>query len=631
MRPKFFQAFAGLFIILFCPVWLFAESLPRHALFLGAPPLYGPDFSHFKYVNPDAPKGGTLRMEATGSFDSLNPYIVKGVAASGLGLLFDTLTTASDDEPFAQYGLLAENMTLAKDLSWVRFSLRPEARFHDGSPVRASDVAFSFRMLVEKGQPFYARYYQDVKEVVVEDDRRVRFDFSHADNPELPLILGQLPVLSEKDWEGQDFDRSGFRTPLGSGPYCIESYEPGRRIRYRRNEAYWGKNLPVNRGQYNFDHISYEYFRDATVSLEAFKAGYYDYRLENTAKIWASQYKGKAFDEGAILKKEIPHKLPAGMQGFVMNIRRTLFKDLRVRKALVLAFDFEWSNRALFQDQYARSTSFFTNSEMAATGFPSEEELFYLEPLRDLLAPEVFGMPPALPVSDGSGFSREPLLLASELLDEAGCPLKNGKRLTPEGTPFSFEILLYNDAFSRVILPYAENLKRLGIEARIRLVDPSQYVNRVRRFDFDMIVSVFPQSLSPGNEQREFWGCEAASMAGSRNVIGICDPAVDKLVEAIARAQDRNKLVGACQSLDRVLRQGYYLVPNWYSPVFRIGYRNHIAMPEISPPYNLGIMTWWDKRAEKKDDMFPRNDPSTRKALPQGTLPEKYDEPSLNP
>ncbi|MDL2286683.1 extracellular solute-binding protein [Desulfococcaceae bacterium OttesenSCG-928-F15] len=598
MYKKILPLLAGFFILLFSVASLSAEPLPRHALSLGDPPKYGPDFTHFDYVNPKAPKGGELRMEATGGFDSLNPYILKGVSASGLSLTFDTLTTASDDEPFAQYGLLAESITLADDLSWVRFTLRADAKFHDGSPVRASDVAFSFKTLVEKGQPFYARYYHDVKDVVVEDVLRVRFDFKHANNPELPLILGQLPILSEKDWEGHAFDQSGFRILMGSGPYRIESFEPGRRIRYKRNEDYWGKNLAVNRGQYNFDHISYEYFRDAAVSLEAFKAGYYDYKLENTAKIWSSQYKGKAFDEGLILKKEIPHKLPSGMQGFSMNTRRALFKNLKVRKALVFAFDFEWSNKALFYGLYARSTSFFTNSEMEARGLPSEEELFYLEPLREILPPEVFGEVPLPPVSDGSGFPRDALLFASRLLDEAGYPLKNGKRMTPEGRRFSFEILLYNDAFVRVSLPYVENLKRLGIEAKIRLVDPSQYVNRVRSFDFDMIVSVFPQSLSPGNEQRDFWSCAAASIPGSRNVIGICDPAVESLVESLASAPDRKSLIAACRSLDRVLRQGYYLVPNWYSAVFRIGYRNHIAMPENSPPYNLGILTWWDRRVE---------------------------------
>lgn len=600
MRAKPLQILMGCIILLFHAVSLPAGPLPRHALSLGDPPKYGPDFTHFDYVNPDAPKGGELRMAVTGSFDSLNPYIVKGVSASGLGLLFDTLTTASDDEPFAQYGLLAQSVTLADDLSWIRFTLRPEAKFHDGSPVRASDVAFSFRILVEKGEPFYARYYHDVKDVVVEDEQRVRFDFKHGNNPELPLILGQLPVLSEKDWEGEAFDQSGFRIPLGSGPYLVESFEPGRRIRYRRNEAYWGKNLPVNRGLYNFDHMAYEYFRDTTVSLEAFKAGYYDYKLENTAKIWAGQYKGKPFDEGVLLKKEIPHKLPAGMQGFAMNIRRSLFKEGKVRKALVLAFDFEWSNQALFYGLYARSTSFFTNSEMAAQGLPSEEELFYLESLREILAPEVFGEVPLPPVSDGSGFLREPLLQASRLLDDAGYPLVNGKRMTPDGRVFSFEILLDNDAFTRVTLPYVENLKRLGIEARIRMVDPSQYVNRVRSFDFDMIVFVFPQSLSPGNEQRDFWSCEAASIPGSRNVIGICDPAVDKLVEAVSTAPNRKSLIAACRSLDRVLRQGYYLVPNWYSAVFRIGYRKHIGMPETAPPYNLGILTWWDRRVEEE-------------------------------
>jgi microcin C transport system substrate-binding protein len=590
-------------LVLFACILLWADSLsaqalPRHALSLGEAPAYGPDFTHFAYVRPDAPKGGMLRLEALGTFDSFHPFIMKGMAASGIGLLFDTLMTSSDDEPFAQYGLLAESVTLAEDGSWIRFTLHPQARFHDGTPVRASDVAFTFRMLVKDGKPHYARYYRDVAEVVAEDERKVRFDFRTPDNPELPLILGQLPVLSEKDWEGVDFGRSGFRVPLGSGPYRLESFEPGRRVVYVRDGEYWGRELPVNRGQYNFDRIAYEYFRDATVSLEAFKAGYYDLRLENTAKIWATQYTGKAFRDGHLVKTVLPHKLPGGMQGFAMNTRRALFQDVRVREALSLAFDFEWSNTTLFHDQYVRSRSYFSNSEMAAKGLPTKEELRYLEPLRGMLGEDVFGPVPLPPLTDGSGFLRAQLLRAADLLEEAGCILKDGVLHTPEGRPFRFEILLHNPVFERVMLPYVQNLKRLGIVARIRSVDPSQYVNRMRSFDFDMTVAVFPQSLSPGNEQEDFWSCKAASTPGSRNYMGICDPAVDALVQAIATAPDRDSLIAACRSLDRVLRHGHYLVPNWHTSVFRLAHRSTIAMPDTPPPYGLAIYSWWDKNAE---------------------------------
>ncbi|MCW7752505.1 extracellular solute-binding protein [Desulfobotulus sp. H1] len=587
------------FLFLWLALWAgaWADDGSRHALSLGDSPMYGPDFSHFAYANPKAPKGGTLRMEALGSFDSFHPFILRGMAASGLSLLFDTLMTSSEDEPFAMYPLLADSVTLAKDGSWVRFSLHPEARFHDGSPVRASDVAFSFRKLVSEGRPHYAKYYRDVTGVVVEDERRIRFDFRASDNPELPLILGQFPVLSEKDWEGVDFGRSGFRVPLGSGPYKLESHVPGRRVVYVRDPDYWGRDLPVNRGQYNFDEVSYEYFRDATVSLEAFKAGYYDLRQEYTARIWATQYTGAPFRDGRIVKKERKHRLPAGMQGFAMNTRRPLFQDARVRKALHLAFDFEWSNRALFYDQYTRSDSYFSNSDMEASGWPSEGELRYLKPLKEFLPEKVFGTVPLPPGSDGTGFMRGHLLHAAALLEEAGYTLQGGQLQTPEGTPFRFEILLSNPAFERVMLPYVQHLRRLGIHARVRVVDPSQYIHRMRRFDFDMTVAVFPQSLYPGNEQQDFWSCKAADTPGSRNVAGICDPAVDALVQAIATAPDRDTLVDACRSLDRVLRHGYYVVPNWHTSFFRLAYRSHIAMPYEYPPYGLGLWTWWDRNA----------------------------------
>ncbi|TWI76921.1 microcin C transport system substrate-binding protein [Desulfobotulus alkaliphilus] len=588
---------AFFFLLLWASGWVWAGGETMHALSLGEKPRYGPDFTHFAYANPNAPKGGSLRMEALGSFDSFHPFIMRGVAASGLNLLFDTLMTSSEDEPFAMYPLLAESVTLAEDGSWVRFTLHGEARFHDGTPVLASDVAFSFRKLVSEGRPHYAKYYRDVAEVVVEDERRVRFDFKNAENPELPLILGQLYVLSEKDWEGVDFGRSGFRVPLGSGPYRLESYVPGRRVVYQRDPEYWGRDLPVNRGHYNFDRLSYEYFRDATVSLEAFKAGYYDLRREHTAKIWATQYTGRAFRDGSIVKKKIPHELPAGMQGFAMNVRRSLFQDVRVREALSLAFDFEWSNRALFYDQYTRSESYFSNSEMAAEGLPSQGELAYLLPLKELLSPEVFGPLPQPVESDGSGFMREALLKAADLLREAGYDIRGGELYTPEGQPFTFEILLHNPAFERVMLPYVQNLRRLGILARVRVVEPSQYIQRLRSFDFDMTVAVFPQSLSPGNEQQDFWSCKAAETPGSRNVGGICDPAVDALVQAIATASDRRALMDACRSLDRVLRHGHYVVPNWHTSVFRLAHRSHIAMPAKHPPYGLGLWTWWDKNA----------------------------------
>lgn len=578
--------------LLACPLTVSAADT-RHALSLGDPPKYGPDFSHFSYVNPDAPKGGAVRFATVGTFDSLNPFIVKGVAASGIGLLFDTLTTGSDDEPFAEYGLLAESVTIAKDRTWVRFTLRPEARFHNGATVTAEDVVFSFQTLVKKGTPRYARYYHDVASVRAEDARNVVFALANPDNPELPLILGQLPVLSAADWKGEDFSASGLRVPVGSGPYRIDGLTSGKQITYRRDPAYWGRDLAVNRGQYNFDTVTYEYFRDQTVLLEAFKAGQFDFRLENTAKTWATQYNGPALAAGKIIKEEIPHALPAGMQAFAFNIRRDVFSDIRLREAVALAFDFEWSNRALFYNQYRRSNSFFSNSELAAKGAPGPEELALLTPFRDQLPKEVFGpvyMPPA---TDGSGGNRRNLRKAARILRQAGYRVENGVLKRPTGEAVTFEILLQSPSFERVSLPFARHLKRLGIAATVRVVDPAQYVNRIRSFDFDLTITVFGQSHSPGNEQRDFWGSRSADIPGSRNIIGIQDPVVDALVDAVIKAPDRNRRIVACHALDRVLRWGHYVIPNWHTNVFRVAYWDIFGKPAQSPPYNLPLFTWW--------------------------------------
>ena len=392
----------SLFLILLLTGPQAMAASARHGASLGGPLKYGPDFGHFDYVNPNAPKGGRLRLHSVGTFDSLNPFIAKGVAASGTGLLFDTLMAASDDEPFAQYGLLARTVTIADDDSWVRFELRPEARFHDGSPVMAEDVVFSFDILKKKGSPHYARYYHDVVRAKAEGPRTVRFDFTSGVNEELPLIVGQIPVLSKKDWEGVDFTASSIRIPVGSGPYKVEGFKIGKSITYKRNPDYWGKDLPVNRGRYNFDRIAYEYYRDETISLEGFKAGQYDFRQETTAKVWATQYTGAPFEKKRILKREVLHEIPTGMQGFVFNVRRKVFSDVRVREAIGMAFDFEWSNIHLFHGQYTRTESYFSNSEMAATGTPTSAELALLSPFKKKLPPRVFGEAIKPPATDGT-------------------------------------------------------------------------------------------------------------------------------------------------------------------------------------------------------------------------------------
>ena len=575
-----------------------AEAAPQHALTLyDEPPKYPADFSHFDYTNPDAPKGGTLRQAGFGSFDSLNPFINKGVAADDIGLVYDTLTTSSLDEPFTVYGLLAEKIEKGPNNEWVRFYLRPEARFHDGEPVEAEDVVFTFETLMSKGAPHYRGYYADVEKAVVEGPRRVRFDFKHAGNRELPLILGQLPVLPKHWWADRDFDAGSLEPPLGSGPYRVERVEPGRSVRYARVEDYWGKDLAVNQGFYNFDHVNFDYYRDNTVALEAFKAGHFDYWLETSAKNWATAYDIEAVKEGRIIKEEIPNLNPQGMQGFIFNTRKKHLQDPRVREALALLFDFEWTNRQLFNGAYTRTTSYFDNSELASSGLPSEQELSILEPLRGQIPDEVFEKPFEISKTSGDGLIREQQRKAYQLLTAAGWKIENDRMVDAQGKPIKLEFLLVQSDFERVLLPYKRNLAGLGIDLEIRRVDVSQYINRLRSRDYDMIVSGFGQSNSPGNEQREYWHSASADNPGSRNFIGLKDPAIDTLVERLIAADSREELITRTRALDRVLLWGHYVIPNWHIKTWRVAYWNHLTHPDITPAYDIGLMTWWNKPA----------------------------------
>ena len=573
-----------------------AEAAPQHALTLyGEKPKYPPGFSHFEYVNPDAPKGGTLRQAGFGSFDSLNPFINKGVAADDIGLVYDTLTTNSLDEPFTVYGLLAEKIEKGPNNEWVRFYLRPEARFHDGEPVEAEDVVFSFETLISKGAPHYRGYYADVEKAVIESPRRIRFDFKHAGNRELPLILGQLPVLPKHWWEGKDFATGSMEVPLGSGPYRIERAEAGRSVRYARVEDYWGKDLAVNRGFYNFDHINIDYYRDNTVALQAFKAGHFDYWLETSAKNWATAYDIAAVKDGRIIKEDIANHNPQGMQGFIFNTRRDRLQDARVREALGLLFDFEWTNRQLFNGAYTRTTSYFDNSELASSGLPSKQELSILEPLRGQIPDQVFEKPFELPKTNADGIIRAQQRRAYELLTSAGWKIENDQMVDAEGKPVELEFLLVQADFERVLLPYKRNLASLGIELELRRVDVSQYINRLRSRDYDMIVSGFGQSSSPGNEQREYWHSASADNPGSRNYIGLKDPAIDVLVEKLIASDSRDELITRTRALDRVLLSGHYVIPNWHIKTWRVAYWSHLGHPEITPLYDVGLMTWWNK------------------------------------
>jgi len=554
---------------------------------------YGPDFKHYDYADPSAPKGGEVRFATTGTFDSFNGFVLRGVPAGGLGNIFETLMVASADEPFTKYGLIAETIEVPEDRSWVAFNLRPEARFHDGSPITVDDVIFTFDMIKTKGHPFYRSYYADVIKAEKAGERRVRFTFGPGENRELPLIVADLPVLSKAWWSSREFDRTTLEIPLGSGPYRIEAFEPGRFVTYRRVPDYWGAKLPVNVGRHNFDAIRVDYYRDATVVLEAFKAGEFDIRQENSAKNWATGYDGPALTQGLIKKDEIPEQATTGMQGFIYNTRRAVFADRRVREALGYAFDFEWSNRTLFFDAYKRTRSYFDNSPLSARALPEKDEMAVLEPFRSQVPAEVFTTEYNPPKTDGTGNWRDGQRQALRLLREAGWTIKDQKLVNAQGQPLEFEILLSEPTFERIALPFAENLKRLGINPRVRTVDTAQYQRRVDTFDFDMIVASFGQSESPGNEQRDFWHSTKADVEGSRNVIGIKDPVVDRLIDLVIAAPDRHALEMRTRALDRVLQWGFYVIPHFHISVDRVAYWDRFSRPKVEPKQGFNQTVWW--------------------------------------
>jgi microcin C transport system substrate-binding protein len=572
------------------------QGVVSHAIAMHGAPKYGPGFRHFDYVNPDAPKGGELRLAVEGTFDSFHAFIPRGTLGAGAEAAFETLMVGSADEPFTEYGLLAESIEVPEDRSWAVFTLRREARWHDGRPVSVDDVIFSLDILKKQGHPFYRFYYQAIASAERAGERKVRFVFKGGDNRELPLIAGQLPILPKHYWEGKDFNRTTLEPPLGSGPYRIASFESGRYVLVERVPDYWGRDLAVRRGTQNFDRIRYDYFRDATVIREALKAGSIDLRVENQAKAWALDYDTPAVRDGSLRMEQFDHDRPSGMQGFAMNTRRPIFRDARVRQALGFAFDFEWSNRNLFFGQYQRTESYFDNSELAAKGLPSEAERKLLEPWRGKIPDEVFTREYRPPSTDGSGWPRENLRRAFALLAEAGWAVRDLRLVSEKtGEPFSFEILLVGSGFERIVLPYVRNLRRLGIDARVRVVDSSQYINRLRSYDFDMIVAVWPQSTSPGNEQRDFWGSAAAKTPGSRNYAGVASPAVDALIDAVIGAPDRESLVARTRALDRVLLWSHLVAPNWHSPVDRIVFWDKFGYPTPPPLQGTSTDWWWVK------------------------------------
>ncbi len=572
-----------------------------HAIAMHGAVKYPAGFRHFDYVNPAAPKGGAMRHGAFGSFDTLNGFTIKGEAADGLGVIYDTLATSSADEPFSRYGLLAHSIEMPQDRSSITFYMRPEARWHDGKSITAEDVVWSFETLTTKGPPFYRYYYGDVEKVEALDTLSVKFTFKPVGNRELPLTVSELPILPKHYWQERDFEKTTLEPPLGSGPYKIGKLEAGRYITYERVPDYWGKDLSVNIGRTNVDSFRYEYFRDGNIAVEAFKGGAFDVRNENMSKVWATGYDIPAVDSGLLIKEKIPHQRTAPIQGYVFNSRRDMFKDRRVRQALAYAFDFEWSNRNLFYGQYKQSRSYFGNSELEAKGLPTGEELAILEAYRGRIPDAVFEREYNPPATKGDGRIRSNLREADKLLKEAGWVIQGKERVHQEtGEKLAFEIMLASPAFERITLPFAKNLERLGVMVRVRTVDTAQYIKRLETHDFEMITMTWGQSLSPGNEQRNYWGSGAAKADGSRNHPGISDPVVDELIEKLVQAPDRKSLVARTRALDRVLQWGHYLIPHWYAGYDRVLYWNKFSRPDGNLPYGYNTSRWWFDEAKAK-------------------------------
>ena len=562
---------------------------------------YKKGFTHFDYVNPKAPKGGEIELAAIGSFDSLNPFIIKGTPAIGIDLLHCSLMSSSGDEPDSIYGYLATDVDISPDKKNITFHLNPQAAFSDGTPVTAQDVIFSLHILRKEGFPAYAQYYRDVTHAEALDPHTVRFDLKSESSRETPLNLGQITILSKAYYKKHPFKKASLMPPIGCGPYRIKSIDPGRAITYERKKNWWGTKIPSQVGFYNFD-IHYNYYRDQTVMMEAFKSGDYDFRQENIAKNWATAYDFPAIKKGNVIQEELTHTLPRGMQMFIFNIRRPLFSDPRVRKALVFAFDFEWANKNLFFNAYTRTKSYFSNSELTAIGLPKGEELTLLKEYKDQLPPELFTTKFDLPQTKGNGNNRREIMKASKLLDQAGWIVKNGKRVNKRtGKLFTFEFLLVDPVYERVVLTLQRNLKRLGITMTTRTMTPSQYIERVENFDYDMISLAYPQKETPGDEQILFWSSHKADEKGSFNIPGIKNPIIDALIEKVVHAPSRESLIQRTRALDRVLLWRHYGIPNWHSKTNRIAYWNKFSMPQKKPKDGVGFMTWWiDPQKEKK-------------------------------
>ncbi len=567
---------------------------PAHGLSKYGDLKYPADFTHFDYVNPDAIKGGQAKQASLGTYDNLNPFILKGVAAAGLGLMYDSLTVSSGDEAFSVYGLIAETMEVPDDKRWVIFNLRTEARWHDGEALTAEDVVWTFDTLKSKGHPFYKSLYAAIVKAEILDTHKVKFHFSEGNNGELPLLIGGLSILPKHFWEDRDFEKTTLDPLLGSGPYKIGKIDPGRSISYERVTDYWAQDLPVNKGTNNIDTLGYDYYRDLTVALEALKSGDVDFRTEYISKIWKTGYDFPAVEAGNVVKEEIPDQRIQRMQAFVLNSRKSKFSDARVRQALGYAFDFEWMNKNLFYGAYQRINSYFQNSEFMATGLPEGDELEILEQYRDQLPASVFNEEYTLPVNDGSGNIRKQYRKALRLFKEAGWEVKDGKMTHLEsGEVMEIELVIAQPSVEKIGLAFRKTLERLGVGLKVRVIDSAQYEKRVEDFDYDMLVLGWSQSDSPGNEQFDMWSSAAADEPGSRNYVGIKNPVIDELIKLIVNAPSRKSLVTATKALDRVLLHNHYVIPHYFGPTYRVAYWNKFSRPAIAPIKSLGFNTWW--------------------------------------
>jgi len=604
---------AALIALLLVPAARAEDVQPTYGLSLFGDPLkYPADFTHFDYVNPDAPKGGFVRFGDIGTFDNLNPFILKGASfirysnsMMKTGALYDCLMTGSLDEPLAGYGLVAESMEYPAGRMSITFNMRKEAHFNDGSPITAEDVCWTYQTLLTKGHPSYKLQLADVDKCEVLGPLRVKFTFKDNTDRELPMLVGGLPILPSKWWATRDFEKPTLEPPLGSGPYRITKVDPGRSLTWERVKDYWAKDLPVTRGFNNFDTVRVDYYRDVNVMFEAFKAGQIDLREDLTAKDWATAYDFPAVKDGLVIKDEVHHEVPQGMQGFIFNTRRPIFADRRVRRALGYMFDFEWFNKNYFYNAYTRTKSYFENSDLASRGLPEGEELKILEPYRGKVPDDVFTTEYQPPVYDGSGNIRDGIRSALALLKEAGWSVKSGTLVNDKtGQPFTFEFLNDDARLERIILPFLKNLERIGIKAQLRTVDAAQFENRRRDYDYDMISLRYGASLAPGTELREYFSSKAADQPGSANTSGIKDPVVDALVDQAIAAKTRHDLVPIIHALDRVLLWGYYIIPNWYSGFYHVAYWDKFGKPAVTPKYasmpSSVIDTWWINTAKEK-------------------------------